>query len=225
MCEGLQSVAHPDAFEALAFRRGSFTSPTSPAFANGRGYIEAGGGLLYELNPSSGAIGWSALAAGGSFVTAPIVINGNVFEGTSGGLLYEFNGASGALLDTVNVGSGISGPDEQNVSQPLTGLGAGEGLLVVPAGDTVNVYSVTTPTPEPSSIALLLAGGLCRPGYGSRRRLAKTAKPTAFDQQDAPAILSLSSRSSVYVHEGQVDLAAGGDIGAISLLLIPDSRT
>ena len=25
MCEGLQSVAHPDAFEALAFRRGSFT--------------------------------------------------------------------------------------------------------------------------------------------------------------------------------------------------------
>jgi hypothetical protein len=37
-------------------------------------------------------------------------------------------------------GSPISGPDEQNVAQPLTGLGAGSGVLVVPAGDVLTAY-------------------------------------------------------------------------------------
>jgi hypothetical protein len=39
------------------------------------------------------------------------------------------------------VGSGIPAPDEQSVSQPLTGLGAGQGLLVVPSGDLLSAYS------------------------------------------------------------------------------------
>jgi hypothetical protein len=38
------------------------------------------------------------------------------------------------------VGAGVSGPDEQNVSQPLAGLGAGQGLLVVPAGNLLAAY-------------------------------------------------------------------------------------
>ena len=35
----------------------------------------------------------------------------------------------------------IPAPDEQNVSQPLTGLAAGQGLLVVPAGNVLRAYS------------------------------------------------------------------------------------
>jgi len=38
---------------------------------------------------------------------------------------------------STNVGAGIPGPDEQDVSVPLTGLATSEGLIVVPAGDTL----------------------------------------------------------------------------------------
>jgi hypothetical protein len=41
---------------------------------------------------------------------------------------------------STNVGAAIPGPDEATVSQPLTGLGAGQGLLVVPAGNRLAAY-------------------------------------------------------------------------------------
>ncbi len=56
--------------------------------------------------------------------------------------------------------------------------------------------SVTAAVPEPSTLALLAAGAIGLVGYVWRRRVVRTAKPTAFDQQDAPAILSFPSHSS-----------------------------
>jgi hypothetical protein len=58
--------------------------------------------------------------------------------------------------------------------------------------------TVASPVPEPSALGLLAAGAIGLVAYGLRRRAAKrTAKPTAFDQQDdAPAILSMPSRWS-----------------------------
>ncbi len=150
----------------------ALSNPTAPAFSNGRGYIEDGNGLLDEFNASSGAVGWSLSSPGGAndpFVAAPIIINGDVFEGTAGGHVYEFNGISGNLLGMINVGSGIDGPDEQNVSAPLTGLGAGDGLLVVPAGNTLNVYSVVT-VPEPPAIILAMVGSICMIGLAAKIR-------------------------------------------------------
>ena len=46
----------------------------------------------------------------------------------------------GLRIPLGDVGAGIPRPDEQNVSQPLTGLGAGQGLLVVPAGNRLAAY-------------------------------------------------------------------------------------
>ena len=81
---------------STTFNDSSFASATAPAFANGRGYLEAGG-TLYEFDPTSGSVGWSRSAsAGDSFVTAPNIINGDVFEGTSMGYLDEFDGISGS---------------------------------------------------------------------------------------------------------------------------------
>ena len=60
-----------------------------------------------------------------------------VYVGSSSGELYGLNVTSGSVVWSTNVGAAISAPDEQNVAQPLTGLGAGRGLLVVPAGDTL----------------------------------------------------------------------------------------
>jgi outer membrane protein assembly factor BamB len=131
------------------FLDGYFTNPTAPAFSGGIGYLEVGG-VLQAFDPANGNPIWSLQPSSGSFVTAPIVVNGVVFEGTGGGNVYALDGASGATLSITAVGAAINGPDEQNVSQPLTGLGAGDGLLVVPAGTTLNVYTIT---PEPASLA------------------------------------------------------------------------
>ena len=78
------------------------------------------------------------------------MINQQVYVGASSGNLYALAAASGQQVWTTQVGAGIAAPDEQNVSQPLTGLNAGEGLLVLPAGNLLVAYaaaSAATPTP------------------------------------------------------------------------------
>jgi outer membrane protein assembly factor BamB len=82
---------------------------------------------------------WS-FAGDGGLDTAPIAVGSTVYEGSSSGMLYGLNVSTGKIAWSTNVGSGIPGPDKQNVSQPLTGLGAGQGLLVVPAGDQLSAY-------------------------------------------------------------------------------------
>jgi hypothetical protein len=66
-------------------------------------------------------------------------------------MLYALNAGTGALVWSTNVGAAILPPDEQNISQPLTGLGAGQDLLVVPAGNTVSAFFNPTPPAAPST--------------------------------------------------------------------------
>ncbi len=71
------------------------------------------------------------------------------------------------------------------------------GTVIAALVSGLNYPSGIAVTPEPSTLALLVAGALGLVGYGWRRRVARTAKPAVFDQQhDAPAILSLPSHSS-----------------------------
>lgn len=138
----------------LATFNPAFGTTTAPAFSNGVGYITAStsnGKFLDAFDPSTGAVLWSKSAANGIFATAPLVINNIVFAGSSTGYVYEYD-ASGNLVGSFNVGNGINFPDESNVSQPLTGLTAGDGLLAIPSGTTLNLYSVA---PEPSAVALV----------------------------------------------------------------------
>ena len=76
----------------------------------------------------------------GGLVTAPIVVGSTVFVGSSSGMLYGLDLRRGRVVWSTNVGAPILGTDEQNVSQPHTGLGAGQGLLVVPAGTRLVAY-------------------------------------------------------------------------------------
>jgi hypothetical protein len=52
--------------------------------------------------------------------------------GSSSGMAYGLDLRLGQVVWTTDVGARIPRPDEQNVSQPPTRLGAGQGLLVVP---------------------------------------------------------------------------------------------
>jgi outer membrane protein assembly factor BamB len=88
---------------------------------------------------TTGALKWS-FTGDGTLSSAPLVVNGKVYIGSISGKLYALDESSGANVWTGIVGAAVNRPDEQNLSEPLIGLGAGEGLLVVPASNSVVAY-------------------------------------------------------------------------------------
>jgi outer membrane protein assembly factor BamB len=66
-----------------------------------------------------------------------------VFVGSSNGNLYAVDATSGNQVWTQNLGTGIqSGVD--GTGQNYSGLAAGDGLLVVPSGNSVTAYQLST---------------------------------------------------------------------------------
>jgi outer membrane protein assembly factor BamB len=116
--------------------RGSFQADRAPAFAGRTGLFLAGS----TLRAMSGRRTLWTFSGDGGLITAPIVVQSTVYVGSSSGMLYGLDLRRGRVVWSTNVGAGVSGPDEQNVSQPLAGLGAGQGLLVVPAGNLLAAY-------------------------------------------------------------------------------------
>jgi outer membrane protein assembly factor BamB len=115
---------------------GTFSAGPAPAFAGKTGLFLSAG-TLSAVDGSKTV--WTFTGDGG-LDTAPIVVGTTVYVGSSSGMIYGLSLATGELVWSANTGSSIDGPDEQNVSSPLTGLGAGQGLLVVPAGDQLVAY-------------------------------------------------------------------------------------
>jgi outer membrane protein assembly factor BamB len=120
----------------------TFGSSTAPAFADGAGlflYNDA----IEARDAVSGSLLWT-FQGDGQLSSAPIIVKSqsgtHVYEGSSSGMLYALDLADGSVAWSANVGAGVLGPDEHNVSQPLTGLAAGENLLVVPAGNLLVAY-------------------------------------------------------------------------------------
>src|SRR5919197_1952822 len=136
---------------------GSFTSVYAPA-VDQTSIFTASPGLLSAQNLADGSTSWT-FTGDGQLDTAPIVLataaGEFVVEGSATGMLYALNAASGTAVWSTSVGAAIPQPDEQNLSQPLTGLAAGQGLLVVPAGNTVSAYASDSTPPTitvPSTI-------------------------------------------------------------------------
>jgi len=106
---------------------------------------------------SAGTLSWgsSSFTGDGQLQTAPILISTPsgefVIEGSASGNLYALNVSTGAQAWSANVGAAIPKPDEQN-AVPLTGLAAGQGLLVVPAGTTVSAYYSVTAASVPGGL-------------------------------------------------------------------------
>ncbi len=116
---------------------GTFSAGPAPAFAGKTGLFVSAG----TLSAVSGHHRIWTFTGDGALDTAPIVVNTTVYVGSSSGMIYGLSLTKGNVVWSANTGSSINGPDEQNVSSPLTGLGAGQGLLVVPAGDQLTAYS------------------------------------------------------------------------------------
>ncbi len=82
---------------------------------------------------------WS-FAGDGQLSGAPIAVNQYVFIGSASGNLYALDGATGQQAWQVT----LPAPVASQFVLPLSGLAAGDGLLVVPAGTKVTTYLLST---------------------------------------------------------------------------------
>jgi outer membrane protein assembly factor BamB len=118
-------------------KHGTYASQTIPVAANGTLYT-MDGGVLSATGTGETVARWTF--GGGALTTAPIVVGQSVVVGTGAGLLSVLSAKDGSLLGQAQLAMGLSGPDEQNVSSPLTGLSAAEGKLFVPNGTELTAY-------------------------------------------------------------------------------------
>jgi outer membrane protein assembly factor BamB len=124
----------------------NYTADNPPAIGAQTGYFLSGG-TLQAITLSSNTIVWS-YQGDGHLTTSPVVVqspgNSYVFIGSSSGMLYALDATSGATVWSVNVGSAFPAGAAWGTGLPLSGLAAGDGLLVVPAGTKVIAYTLST---------------------------------------------------------------------------------
>src|SRR6185503_17262817 len=116
---------------------GTFAPGPPPAFYGSTGFFLTGS-ILKARDANSGAVRWS-FTGDGTLISAPIVVNGYVYIGSSSGKVYALDGNTGANVWTGNLGAAVQST-ESPVSRPHTGLGAGDGLVVVPASTRPVAY-------------------------------------------------------------------------------------
>ena len=116
---------------------GTFPPGPPPAFSGSTGFFLTGS-ILKARDAYSGAVRWS-FTGDGTLISAPIVVNGYVYIGSSSGKVYALDGNTGANVWTGNLGAAVQST-ESPVSRPHTGLGAGDGLMVVPASTRLVAY-------------------------------------------------------------------------------------
>lgn len=118
---------------------GGFEHGSLAAFHEGRGFFLSFGTLVAREIPSMKQI-WSS-KGDGSLVSAPIVVNGVVYVGGTSGTVSAIDEHTGAPVwsSNLNLGVGIPAPGFDG-SQPVTGLAAGGGALLVPAGYRLVAY-------------------------------------------------------------------------------------
>jgi outer membrane protein assembly factor BamB len=112
-----------------------FTAVSIPAFT-AKLMIRVEAGVVTATYLVSGKTAWTA-PVDGLAVSAPIIVNDSVIVASSDGTLWALKTQTGAVRSSLELGITVAGPDEQNVSQPLTGLGAGNGVVLVPGIDTL----------------------------------------------------------------------------------------
>jgi outer membrane protein assembly factor BamB len=116
---------------------GTYASLYIPAFSGGTGYFTPTPQL--QAVPLGGAtVTWTFGSTSDPVVTAPVVVGANVVTATAT-KLYVLNAANGSVASSDAL-AGVRTPDEQNVSAPLGGLAAADGVLVVPAGTGLVAY-------------------------------------------------------------------------------------
>jgi outer membrane protein assembly factor BamB len=104
----------------------------------------------------------------GQLNTAPLILNTGsnrfVIVGSGLGRLYALQADTGREVWSTDVGAPITGTNEWTGAEPLAGLAAGQGLLIVPAGKTLSAYASDQTPPVLSLPATVTARGTSQSG-------------------------------------------------------------
>ncbi|HTT04491.1 MAG TPA: PQQ-binding-like beta-propeller repeat protein [Steroidobacteraceae bacterium] len=120
---------------------GSYSASGMPAFSATTGFFLFNS-TLQGIQQSNNQILWS-FAGDGSLVSAPVTVNNWVFIGSSGGNLYAVDATTGQQLWSQNLGAAIPSSN-QYASDFYSGLAAGDGLLIVPNGNYLTAFTLST---------------------------------------------------------------------------------
>lgn len=120
----------------------AFAAGPAPAFHDGIGVYLSGTTLRGE-DAATGSERWTT-TGDGYLSSAPLIVNDEVFVGSSQGGLFAYGLRDGELRWR-DESLRVEQPDEHNVSRPLTGLAAADGILVVPAGGNIVAYEAAAP--------------------------------------------------------------------------------
>ncbi len=85
-------------------------------------------------NPASIFSTWSTNLNNEQVSSAPLVVNGYTIAGTFAGGLYVIS-PQGEIVWSARVGKSVAPTTEHNGTQPMSALGAGDGIVVVPTQD------------------------------------------------------------------------------------------
>ncbi|HEU4382346.1 MAG TPA: PQQ-binding-like beta-propeller repeat protein [Anaeromyxobacteraceae bacterium] len=121
---------------------GSYAADNPPAIGAQMGFFLQNG-TLRGITLADSTIRWS-FAGDGTVVTSPIGVSQYVIVGSSSGKLYALDGTTGTQVWTANLGAALPPGAGWGARMPFSGLGAGDGLLVVPAGNTLTAYTLST---------------------------------------------------------------------------------
>lgn len=113
---------------------GDLSTTYSPVFAEGYAFLTEPS-TLSAVKIANGHTLWTATANGEIYSCSPIIVNNVVYVGTSAGNLEGYSAVTGQEVYSANLGQSIDCGEYS--SWPVVGMGAGEGLLVVPAGNTL----------------------------------------------------------------------------------------
>lgn len=171
---------------------GDFSASDIPAITADTAFMLSNG-TLQAIALSNNQILWS-FAGDGSLDTAPIAINDYVIVGSSSGNVYALDAGTGAQVWMQNVGAGVDTSSSGTVSMS-TGLAAGDGLLVIPAGNEVIAYQLSrTRSLRPHRLEGWLADGR-RCDWHDR------AEPGTINSRKFPAEHTVRSTDSVGIRE------------------------
>jgi outer membrane protein assembly factor BamB len=117
---------------------GTFTADVVPAVNSTTAFFLQSGTLNAKALSDYSTV-WSFSGDGG-LVTSPIIVGQAVIVGSSSGQVYALDAATGTQLWTADAGGTIYSGNGNVIS----GLAAGDGLLVVPAGNTLSAFTLST---------------------------------------------------------------------------------
>ena len=115
-----------------------FVAGSAPALADDTAY-NVRNGVLEARGVPGGSRRW-LFEGDRNLYVAPVVAGGYVYVGSLSGKLYALDRTGGRLAWSTDVGPVIRGPDEHNVAEPVSGLGLGEAILVVPNGRRLTAF-------------------------------------------------------------------------------------